>query len=125
MPERAVFKSCGACRTAWSSWEDFSADPRLHLLGLQAIAGVPDASLLVFEHSCGSSVSVLARRLRYLLPEHPAAGFPSLRGTDQCAGHCLQLGDLEPCSRNCRNARDRALLSLITDFQAARDRRTH
>ena len=117
-----VFKTCGSCRQNWSSWEDFAYDPALRLLGLQAIAGVPDASLLVFEHRCGSSVSVLTRRLRHLVPDHEAAGWPSLRGTDECAGHCMQLGDNSACPRRCRNARDRALIGLVMRLHEQRDR---
>jgi hypothetical protein len=113
MVGEAPFKTCGSCRTPWGTWDQFAADPQLRLLGLQAIAGVPDASLLVFEHGCGSSVSVLTKRLRHLLPDHQAAGWPSLRGTDDCPGHCINLGDNSVCARQCRNVRDRDLIPLV------------
>ena len=121
MPEQTPFKTCGACRQPWRSWAAFVADPQLRLLGLQAIAGVPDASLLVFEHRCGSSVSVLTRRLRHLLPDHEAASWPSLRGTHQCAGHCSHLGDNGACAMTCRNARDRDLIGLVQRLQERRE----
>ena len=60
---------------------------------------VPNANLLVFEHRCGSSVSLLTKRLRHLVPEHPSDAWPSLRGTDQCRRHCLSLADHEACDR--------------------------
>jgi hypothetical protein len=75
---------------------------------------VPDVNLLVFEHGCGSSISILSRRLRHLLPEprpdHPPA---RLMGTEQCRGHCLHLEDLEACDAPCSNARYRRLILLV------------
>jgi hypothetical protein len=41
----------------------------VRLLGFQSVVANPDINLLVFEHSCGSTVSILSRRLRHLLPE--------------------------------------------------------
>ncbi len=119
--ERA-FKVCGACRQAWPSWEAFVGDPGVRLLGLQALADVPDASVLVFEHRCGSSISVLTRRLLHLLPlPDPAqSAWPSLRGTAECRRHCFSLEDQAPCDRHCRNARDRELLTLVKELRAGR-----
>ncbi len=117
------FQTCGACRSRWASWDEFVVDPRITLLGLQAVPSVPDASLLVFEHGCGSSVSILTKRLRHLLPLHPEeAEWPSLRGTEQCPGHCLSLADLAACDRPCRNARDRDLIKLVERLRADRRR---
>ena len=41
----------------------------VRLLGLQAVITNPDFNVLVFEHRCGSSISILTPRLRHLLPE--------------------------------------------------------
>jgi hypothetical protein len=111
------FKVCGACRRGWATWDDFVADPQVRLLGLQAVEHVPDASLLVFEHGCGSSVSVLVNRLQDLLPEHPAAGWPSLRGGELCRRHCFSLEDHAPCDRRCSHVRDRDLLRLVEELK--------
>ncbi len=107
------FKVCGACSRAWNTWEEFAADGELRLLGLQAVPDVPDASVLIFDHRCGSTVSVLTSRLHHLLPEHPAADWPSLRDGPECARHCFALTDHAPCERHCRNARDRDILKLV------------
>jgi hypothetical protein len=108
------FQICGSCRGTWPTWESFVLDPAVRLLGLQAVITNPDVNLLVFEHACGSSISILASRLRHLLPE-PEPGDPPARllGTDQCRGHCLLLEDLEACDAPCSNARDRELILLV------------
>lgn len=114
------FRVCGACRTSWSDWDEFVADPGVRLLGLQAVLGLADASLLVFEHRCGSSVSILTRRLRYLLPLDGSEAWPSMRFTEQCPGHCYSLPDHLQCDQHCLHARDRRLLTLIEGLIAAR-----
>ena len=108
------FQMCESCGSAWSTWESFVLDPAVRLLGLQAVITNPDVNLLVFEHRCGSSISILSRRLRHLLPEpEPGNPPPRLLGTDQCRGHCLRLEDLAACDAPCSNARDRELILLV------------
>jgi hypothetical protein len=108
------FQICGSCKHAWNRWDTFILDPAVRLLGLQAVPTNPDYNLLVFEHRCGSSISILTPRLRHLLPE-PEPGEPTARllGTDQCRGHCQLLEDLEACDAPCSSARDRKLILLV------------
>jgi hypothetical protein len=106
------FQTCGSCKGAWPTWESFVLDPAVRLLGLQSVIANPDVNLLVFEHVCGSSISILSRRLRHLVPE-PDGSPVRLLGTDQCRRHCLLLADLEACDAPCANARDRALIQLV------------
>jgi len=111
-----AFKTCGSCWQSWATWESFVHDPGVRLLGLQAVPGLPAANLLVFEHRCGSSVSVLAQKLRHLLSaEDQAAERPLLFGTETCSGHCVIIENLASCDRPCANARDRRLAILIAD----------
>ena len=112
------FRICGACKCAWSTGDGFVQDPEVRLLGLQSLAAEPGCNLLVFEHRCGSSISVLARRLRYLLPEpEPAVPLPVLFGARECRGHCRLLKDLEACDAPCDNVRDRALILFIQSLK--------
>jgi hypothetical protein len=113
--ERAhgTFQICGSCKRLWETWDRFVLDPAVRLLGLQSENTRPDINLLVFEHNCGSSISILARRLRYLLPEPETDPLPCLIGTEQCRRHCLRLEDIEACDAPCINARDRALILLV------------
>ena len=88
------------------------------MLGLQAVINQPDINLLVFEHKCGSSISILSRRLRHLLPEpEPGDYAGSLRGTSECRRHCLRLEDMEACDAPCSNARDRMLIRLVRSIK--------
>ena len=108
------FRMCGACKHAWPTWHSFVLDPAVRLLGLQVQITNPDFNVLIFEHCCGSSVSILTPRLRHLLPEPELAKPPALlMGTEQCRGHCRSLEDYEACDRPCSNARDRTLILLI------------
>jgi hypothetical protein len=112
------FQVCGSCRRVWATWESFLLDPAVRLLGLQSEIALPDVNLLVFEHGCGSSISILSRRLRHLLAE-PQPGDPTARlmGTAQCRGHCRHLADLEACDAPCSNARDRKLILLLQSMK--------
>ncbi len=115
------FHSCGSCRKQWPTWEDFVLDAGIRLLGLQSVEQLPDANLLVFEHRCGTSVSLKASQLRrYLLPDAEAgADLPLLFDTDECAGHCQLLEDLSACDRPCVNARDRRLIARLIELRRA------
>ncbi len=106
------FQICGSCRNSWPTWDSFVADPAVRLLGLQSDVANPHVNLLVFEHACGSSISILARRLRHLLPE-PEIALPRLFGTPECRGHCVRLEDLQACDAPCSNARDRRLILFV------------
>lgn len=106
------FRACGMCGRKWMTREELVVDPELRLLGLQAVLGLPDANLVVFEHSCGTSVSVLARRLRDLVAVEPGSApeLPLLYDGPDCGGHCRRLDDLAACDQPCANARDRSLV---------------
>jgi hypothetical protein len=103
------------CRKQWATPDDFVADPGLRLLGLQAVPHDPDGNLIVFEHECGTTVSVLAWRLRHLLPagDRDGENLPLLYGSEDCNGFCNKLEELSACDRACSNARDRRLTLWI------------
>ena len=116
------FQTCGSCKRAWSTWDDFVLDPAVRLLGPQAVITNPDCNLLVLEHRCGSSVSILTRRLRHLLPEPEPANPPVLMfGSEQCKGHCRFMEDLAACGTPCSNARDRRLILLVQRIKTSND----
>ena len=108
------FQKCGSCGQMWNQWPDFILDPDVRLLGFQAMPGMPDANLLIFVHACGSTISILAKRLRHILPGSDQAGeLPSLFGTDTCNKYCRFIENLETCDRHCVNARDRRMILML------------
>jgi len=113
-PSDEPFRTCGACGHRWRSMPDFLDDPALLLVGLQVAPHRPESNLVVFEHRCGSSVSVLTSRLRTVLPDAAAdAGELDRYGTEECQGLCRRLDEWSVCDRPCVNARDRRLLQAI------------
>ena len=114
----SFFQICGSCRRRWRSWNDFVLDPAVRLLGMQVQTDRSDINLLVFEHDCGTSISILTRRLSGLLSDQDdAQPSVSLRDTERCKGHCRVLGDFASCDAPCINARDRELMRLILRIQ--------
>ena len=107
------FRACGACGKRWPTAAAFLDDGALVVVGLQVAAHLPEANLIVFEHGCGSSVSVRTSRLRFLLPD-PTEGAHAtdLFDTEQCQQLCRQLAEWAACDRPCVNARDRHLLQV-------------
>jgi hypothetical protein len=115
------FRACGSCGKRWRDWQAFLDDPGLRLLGLQSAAHAPETNIIVFEHSCGSSVSVLAAKLRHLIRQpKEQQNLPVLYGTEKCAKHCAYLSDLAVCQNACANAADRRLVRLIKDRKDGR-----
>jgi hypothetical protein len=54
-PDR--FRTCGSCRRHWPTAAAFLDDAAVTVVGLQVAQHLPEANLIVFEHSCGSSVA--------------------------------------------------------------------
>ncbi len=97
------FQKCGSCSKSWKLWSDFVLDPGIRLLGFQAIAEFPDANLIVFEHRCGSTISILAKRLRPMFPEiqsEPAVS-QVLYDSEACNQYCRHIENIELCDRPC------------------------
>jgi hypothetical protein len=109
-----TFRTCGACRRSWPTADDFLDDPELQVVGLQVAGHMPEVNLLIFQHLCGSSVSVLTSRLRFLMPRMTVdPDLEDLFGTDVCRELCLDLEDWSDCDLPCVNAADRELLQAV------------
>lgn len=118
------FRTCGACGARWDTWQAFLEDPRLSLVGLQAAERTREANLIVFEHACGSSVSVRTSRLRFLLPDpgESARHRPTL-GLQECRSQCQQLEEWRTCDRSCLNEPARRVLQEILRVKEGQARR--
>ena len=112
------FQKCGSCGKTWDHWRDFILDRGVNLLGFQAVSGIPDANLIVFEHRCGSTISVLTKRLRPYFPEiESEPPLPVLFDSDVCNHYCREVGNLQACDRPCENARDRRMIQLLLEMK--------
>jgi len=119
-PER--FRTCGSCRRHWPTAAAFLEDAGVRVVGLQVAQHLPDANLIIFEHSCGSSVSVRAARLRFLLADpDEGSDLPDMFDSEECQGLCKRLEEWKVCDRPCANARDRQLLQMVLRIKAGRD----
>jgi len=113
-----TFKTCRSCHIHWADLQQFLHDPGISVLGLQAITSIPDSNLLMFEHRCGSTISVRAKLLRQLLPEpEEKIKLPLQFEKEGCEGHCRSLEDLAACRQPCSNARDRHLLLRLLEIK--------
>jgi hypothetical protein len=81
-------------------------------------AGRPELNLLVFEHACGSSVSVRVTKLYHILGTDSLDGRQYLLGTEFCDEHCRFIEDLMGCDQPCVNARDRDLIQAVMRVKA-------
>ena len=111
---------CGRCHRQWVVWHDFLVDPEVQLLGLQLVQSMPDRNLLVFDHICGTSISVLVNQLRPFVPGSEGAadaGSSELVSSEECTRLCLDLEHLVACDRPCPRARDRQLAQAIIDLR--------
>jgi hypothetical protein len=120
MNKEAAFHKCGSCKKAWETWQKFIFDPEVRLLGFQGSDRYPDTNLLVFEHRCGTSISVLAKRLRHILPQDKQKlELPILYASESCNQYCNKLENLKVCDKACINARDRQLIMMILEMRKA------
>jgi hypothetical protein len=58
------FKLCPMCRLVWSTREDFLKDSDLRYIGHQIGAETGDPGLRMFNHSCGTTLAIEAKRIR-------------------------------------------------------------
>ena len=88
------------------------------MLGFQAVSRLPDANLIVFEHRCGSTISVLTKRLRPFFPEiESEPPLPVLFDSETCNQYCRNVENLEICDRPCENARDRRMIHVLLEMK--------
>lgn len=118
MPKQ-IFKRCGACKHVWTTVNDFIYDTEVKVLWLQVIPGIPDANCMIFEHrGCGSTISVLTKKLRYLL-DREFNYTEDFYGKGECNNHCNTRNTMAACEKKCVNAQDRELARLLVSLKWA------
>jgi hypothetical protein len=59
---RRPFKWCPICQVVWGTPADFLKDVGLSCIGRQESAKAGDTGLIMFNHSCGTTLSITAER---------------------------------------------------------------
>ena len=112
----SVFKSCSVCKKSWSSRDDFLTDRDVTLIGYQPNFNDLELGTLMFNHDaqgCGTTLEIEIERFSDLYdgPRYMA----SLRGTDECSGHCLRIENLKSCNKPCANGWARKVARIVSE----------
>ena len=114
MPQAVSFKICSRCGFVWTGRISFLSDPTLHLVGYQVHFEELSAGLFLFNHSCGTTLSVQAKEFQDLYSGPMFA--ERLTGTEECQGSCLHEDDLRPCPAKCECTYVREVLQVISSW---------
>jgi len=107
----AMFKVCPKCATRWPHRADFLSDPGLQLVGYQANFKALEAGILLFNHTCRTTLALMAEDFKDLYSG--PVFVERATGSAECGGHCLHKDDLGPCPARCECAYVRHILQLI------------
>jgi hypothetical protein len=112
------FKVCPKCAYPWSTRDQFLRDPTLKLIGYQANFKALKTGILLFNHSCRTTLALQAHDF---VDMYDGPVFVErATGSDDCAGHCLHQSDLAPCPARCECAFIRQILQAILDWPKAK-----
>ncbi|MEN6335398.1 MAG: hypothetical protein ABFE01_14200, partial [Phycisphaerales bacterium] len=92
MDKLMVFERCPSCNAAWSTREDFLADPGVELIGYRVSFTDLLTGLFLFQHRCETLVTVPVGEFVDLY-EGPMFHVPRA-SLQECPGHCLRMVDL-------------------------------
>jgi len=114
MVQSVSFKICSRCGFVWTGRAPFLGDPTLHLIGYQVHFEELSAGLFLFNHNCGTTLSVPAIEFQDL---YAGPMFTErLTGTEGCQESCLHDDDLRPCPAKCECAYVREVLQVISHW---------
>lgn len=124
MPGRIV-KACPCCGEEFTL-EDIVFRRDIDPIGLLIEDDDMARNFFYFNHYvsfCGTTFTIPVEKLRSLVCENIPA--EKLAGTPECRQHCLDLHDVDPCDRDCRNAAYRKLLECLKDIRRHPASRPH
>jgi len=118
--QEQVFKQCPSCRRTWFTYTDFLADPCLHLIGYQVFFEELSSGLFLFNHTCGTTLSITVETLQHL---HKGPIYKErATGSENCPGLCLVKNETRPCPAKCECAYVRSIMQLIKKWHKAERR---
>jgi len=105
------FKTCQTCAYRWMTRADFLTDNHISLVGYQVNFNKLEAGLFLFNHNCGTTLSMQVKDFKDLY------NGPIYRdrctGKEECPGYCLRKDKLDPCLAKCECAFVREIMQLI------------
>ncbi len=111
---RQPFKKCTTCGTQWHTRDQWLTDPDLKLVGYQVNFKGLKTGVLMFNHSCRTTLALYAEDFADLY--NGPIFKERATGSEKCPGHCLHRGDLEPCPAICECNYIRHIIQLIKDW---------
>jgi len=115
MPISYIFKKCPCCRFEWKKRDDFLYDKDLEIIGYQSNLDALELGLLLFNHKCGTTLSVSVEGFRDLY-DGPVYS-ESKTGGGECPGYCLHRDELRRCPTKCACAWARELVQIIKNIE--------
>ncbi len=109
------FKKCTCCQHDWKTREKFLEDPGIELIGYQVSFDELLLGLLLFNHTCGTTIAIPVNKLRDLYAGPIYATRKT--GEKECLGYCLRQSELRPCPAQCECAWIRELIQLISKIK--------
>lgn len=103
-----LFRHCILCGKKWWTLDSFVTDPKITLVGLQAVPSKPAVSVMVFLHKGCGSISVKTSVLKDLMGM-TAPGQEATAENEPCDGCYRNLEELAACEKPCVIAPDRRL----------------
>ena len=110
-----MFKICKTCKTEWDCRNSFLMDSNIELVGYQVEFEELTLGLLLFNHTCGTTLSIYAKEFTDLY-NGPVFEYRAVGGVD-CPGYCLRPDSIEPCPVQCECAYIREVLQLIAVYK--------
>ena len=111
LSQTEIFKICPSCQLRWTTRDMFLQDPELEIIGYQANFGDLEMGLFLFNHCCGTTLSIWAKDFIDLY--HGPLFKKRATGSEECRGLCLDKDDLHSCPVHCECAYVREVVTLI------------
>jgi len=110
LQNKLEFKKCPTCKYTWENQSDFLSDSNLELIGYQANFANPGAGIILFNHSCHSTIALKVKSVENL---YDGPIFKKNAAGDECPGFCLYKDNLEKCPVECECAFVREIIDII------------
>ncbi len=105
------FKTCPLCQKIWETREEFLNDPEVEIVGYQMHFRELKKGLLLFNHSCNSTLGIKASAFLDLYPERTYK--KNFFGTSECKQLCTNQSDLSRCPNDCECSWVREIIQEI------------